>query len=612
MNKRDLQKLVNLLKRHKGNRAAAAKVARPKMAYSTFCRRIEEARELGIEVPEFISSKEAAASRTTSLTDDELHAAWAVYERYGYNASDSGEAVGLNHKQMSLRVRLAVERFNYQKKHLGSLRASQAKQMPLPSKGTVARYFLTSLQNNTKLHDATWASGIELAKYYDADIMVGTFTYVGGDGSEKRGKESDREAHGWKIDDRWYDPRIMPYISDEYVQLAPGLVWCGQSNILPTRSDPLRGKENINGRNSGIYPHPRIEMRPVATTQSEGTKFNYTTGTIGLRNYLQKDAGITAEFYHCFGFLLVEVNDKGEWWCRQLNADSEGTIYDLDVYATPKGVFESDGVEALVFGDTHVRNVDEKIRDATWGEGGMVPTLNPKLQVSHDILDFESRSHHNRRDPHTMYALHRRGRDNVWDELREVGEFLEMMQESAPKSKLYVIDSNHDRHFDRWLKEADWRNDLPNARTILRANEAMLAAIDAGEEDEFVPLEWALHEMGYGERVFFTNLRSEIEDKLSLVVCPDSGGGIELALHGDVGPNGARGSPRNLSKLGRKNVIGHGHSPGIWGGTYVAGVTGKLRQGYNVGPSSWAHAHVVIYPNGKRQVLLFWHGKWRA
>src|SRR5690606_16274522 len=151
-------------------------------------------------------------------------------------------------------------------------------------------------QNNTALHEPTWASLIQLANYYDAEIKISRFTYSGrDDGSEKPDTEK-KETMGFKTKDRWNDPRILPSLSDEFEQLAPGLVWCGHFNTLPTASDPLRGKDSLNGRASGVFPHTRIEMRPIATAAGEATKFNWTTGAVTLRNYIQKNAGITAEF----------------------------------------------------------------------------------------------------------------------------------------------------------------------------------------------------------------------------------------------------------------------------------------------------------------------------
>jgi len=612
MNKRELEKVVNCVNRHQGNRTAAA--TELKINRGTLRKLLSEAKSKGIKAPKRFDPKINGAAQ--AYDTDELRATWGTYERYGYNTLATAEALGLEPTAVTRRVKRAMHVLGVTKKPLGVTHARAAEKLPLPKRGEIKRYMLTSLQNNTELHEPSWAAGINLAKYYDAEIMVGTFTYTPqSEGSEKRGKERKNDM-GFKIEDRWYDPRAVAYIRDDLVQLAPGLVWCGHYNTLPTAVDPLRGTESLNGRNSGIFPHPRIELRSIATMPGDGAKLNTTTGTIGLRNYLQKRAGILAEFYHSFGFLLVEVNSDGEWWYRHLNADSEGVIYDLEVYADAEGVWQNDqGVEALVFGDLHRATADDEVLEATFGVGGMCDVLSPRKRVFHDAFDMQARSHHNRRDPHVMYALYKNGEDSVAQEIVQLGEFFDehpSYDVDGNMSDDYLIDSNHDRHLDRWLKEADWRLDPPNARTILKLNLAYLDAIDEGVDDEFVALEFALKSLGYASNVNFMNLRSKKPEKLSLVVCPANGGGVELALHGDIGPNGARGNARSLSKLGRKNVIGHSHSIGIFGGTYQVGCTANLRQGYNIGPSSWSHAHCVIYPNGKRQLLVFWNGKWRA
>ena len=82
-------------------------------------------------------------------------------------------------------------------------------------------------------------------------------------------------------------------------------------------------------------------------------------------------------------------------------------------------------------------------------------------------------------------------------------------------------------------------------------------------------------------------------------------------MHGDRGPNGARGSIKNLRRIGVKSIIGHSHSPGIDEGAYQNGTSTRLRLGYNVGPSSWLNAHTVVYANGKRSLINIIDGKWR-
>ena len=535
-----------------------------------------------------------------TLSDEVLRDTWLTYERNGYVYEATAEALGLNVKTVVARVKQAQQRLGVEKRTLGSEKGLRAAPLPLPKKGSIKRYIFTCLQNNTRVNRRVWESLVNMAEYYDAEIKVSTFTYTPQDGgSVKRGQ--DKMKFGHKVEDRWYDIDTK-YISDEFEQIAPGLVWCGHSNRLPTAANPLAGVESINGRNSGIWPHTTIQMRPVATMHGDAAKFNWTTGTIGMKNYMQKFAGQRGEFHHAYGGLLVEVTSDGAWWVRQLNADSEGVIYDLDVYADPTGVYYHDGVEAIVLGDIHVAKLDLDASDATFGKGRMVDTLKPKLAVYHDLLDFESRRHHSRKDPHERFRVYVEHRDSVVNEIKLAGEYLDMT--ARPWMKQLVIRSNHDRDFDRWLRETDWRDDLVNAEFYLDANRAVLNAIR--KRQQFNVFEWAVKHLGYAKNAMFNPL-----DK-SYVICKRYGGGIELGLHGDEGPNGSRGTPGNLSKIGRKIVIGDKHAPGIWDGCYVAGVTGSLEQGYNTGPSSWAHAHVVVYPNGKRQVIVFWLGAYSA
>jgi hypothetical protein len=78
-----------------------------------------------------------------------------------------------------------------------------------------------------------------------------------------------------------------------------------------------------------------------------------------------------------------------------------------------------------------------------------------------------------------------------------------------------------------------------------------------------------------------------------------------------LGTNGSRGSINQYAKIGAKTVIGHSHSPGIRHGAFQTGTSSTLRMDYTRGPSSWAHCHCVIYPNGKRQLIFVIDGYWR-
>jgi hypothetical protein len=502
----------------------------------------------------------------------------------------------------------------------GRNRARQEVVEALPAPGIIYRYILTCAQNNTALHETAWLSLLQVAKFYSARLMVSRFTYDKSVGarSAKPGTDASRDA-------LWYDPRIAANVCDERVELAPGLVWCGEMNILPTAVRPLSGLEIYTGRRSGIFPHVKIALESIASGKNEGVKLNYTTGTVTQRNYIAKKAGLKADFHHCYGALLVEVDSEGSWWCRQLNADSEGTIYDLDKMFRPDGLRSGERVEAISWGDIHAASLDGDVFRASWGgdvtrryrptEPSMIDTLRPKVQFMHDVLDFRSRNHHDFKNPHKRYQRHVEGTGDVREEVTGVAEFLGTAHRDWCQT--VVVDSNHDDALTRWLREADYRDDPLNAEFFLEAQLAIFRSIRATEtgrqpmlvpHNDFHTLEWAITHVAPKAAPQVKYLRADE----SYVICADASGGIECGMHGHLGANGARGSAAGFAKMGRKAIVGHSHQAGIVDGVYVGGVSAYLDQGYNRGPSSWSHSHVVCYPNGKRAIITIWNGKWRA
>lgn len=471
---------------------------------------------------------------------------------------------------------------------------------PLPSKGKVRRYVCTSAQNNTGLHEACWRNLQALAAHDKALLLVASFTYAAGSRASVGQKKTAVETADAE---EWWDERVVPHLVDRSVGLAPGLVWCGELQILPTVARPLSGKESFTGRASSIIPHVTFAVASVAAPKGQGAKLMFTTGTVTLRNYIQKTAGHKAEFHHGYGGLLVEVCDDGAWFVRQLNADSEGVIYDLDRRVADGAVTRGHRPECVVWGDIHARLLEDRQRDLGWGPGGILDTLRPRSQVMHDFLDFRARNHHDRRDPWRVYAKHvGRGLD-VEAEISHAAGFLAFA--SRPWCETTVVASNHDEAIERWLKEEDYREDPGNARFMLAAASAVYEAVQRGQ-NRFYVVEWAARRAARLRRVRF--LRRDEE----FTVCPDAAGGIELGMHGDLGPNGARGGLLAFARTGQKCIVGHSHSAGLHQGAMQVGVMGPLDMGYNRGPSSWSHTSAIVYPNGKRTLFTIWKGRWRA
>lgn len=488
----------------------------------------------------------------------------------------------------------------------GTLRAAARDVFALPQAGQCKTYILTSAQNNTPLHEAAWRSLNSLAAHDGAQILVARFTYATKSrassgqksGADKSSREGGAPVEAW-------DDRLTPFLADRSIELAPGLVWCGELQILPTATDPTAGLESYTGRASSIVPHVKFSVKSIASPKMRGTKFIYTTGTITQRNYIQKKAGQKAGFHHGYGALIVEVCDDGAWFVRQLNADSEGVIYDLDRRVLGDKVTDGHRPEALVWGDIHTRQLASDMRNLGWGEGKLLDTLLPRRQVLHDVLDFRSQNHHDRKDPWHTYAKHVADALNVSDEINEAATFI--ADAARPWCETAVVASNHDEALIRWLKEADYREDPENAEFILEATAAAFRAIRL-KQPEFYPVEWAFSRAldGLPDGVRF--LRRDEE----YIVCDDANGGLELSMHGDKGANGAPSNLKGFARSGRKCIVAHSHTAGLHEGAMQVGVMGSLDQGYNVGQSSWSHTNALVYPNGKRTLFTIWRGRWHG
>lgn len=494
----------------------------------------------------------------------------------------------------------------------GRLNQPKPEVRKLPPKGKVARYICTSAQNNTFLAEDFWHNLQELAARYKAEILVGSFSYNKSAYGPKAVKKGTSKSADFET--LWYDERIEELLekSDKPILLAPDLVWCGEQNILPTADKPLTGLESYTGKRSGIFPHAKMQMQSIANGKGEDTKFNYTTGTVTQRNYIQKKAGLKAEFHHIYGALLVEVNSDGVWWVHQLNADEKGTFFWFDEKVEEAKITKGHRLKAITWGDIHVATIDPVVDEAAWGAGGIVDTYKPEYQFWHDVLDFRSRNGHTIRYRNWLEAFRHwcQGHDNVEHELNDVAIWA--AKAARPFCENIVVQSNHDRFFDQWLDREDYKRDFVNRIYFLEADLFRSKAVRADTNKPVNLLRWAV------ERAWDI-LKSKpkgtvrfLERDESFVICGSAKGGIECGMHGDEGPNGAPGSADNFRKMGGKANRAHEHSAGIVDGIYTAGLSGKLEQGYNSGPSSWSQSHIFTYQNGKRCIVTMRNGKIRA
>ena len=477
--------------------------------------------------------------------------------------------------------------------HLSVLRTSDEMRATTTAKTLV----FTCAQSCTHINKPFFDTLLAYCDARDAELHISRFTYNKAAFGSKSIKPGSAEPSDG--DDLWFDAAITPYISDTSVQVTKDLVWCGESNVSPTTMSPLTRYKTYTKAASAIIPHTKMAMESVPTMKHKNAKMLYSTGCCTSINYIQKAAGQIAEFHHVFGALVVEIDDDGNWWARQLNADANGGFYDLDCYWTSEGHSSHNRIEAITHGDIHFAKLDMNVADSVWGDFGVVDSLRPYGQHFHDTVDFMARNHHNVKDPHFLHAQHVAGTSSVEAEFSGAADFLSGVADRSWSENVLIV-SNHDQAINTWLINVDAIKDPVNVRYWHEMN------LYAYKE----------REAGNTPHLFEQALRMHLpEDYRCNVVHEDDShvilGEIECGMHGHLGASGSRGSPKGLRTAGKLNT-GHTHSAGIVDGVYTCGVYGKLDMGYNKGLSGWSHSSVVTYANSKRAILTYKNGKfWR-
>lgn len=447
------------------------------------------------------------------------------------------------------------------------------------------RYVITYAQNATPIHTDFFKTLQVYCKENQAELIIipGRYRNPTSVWSSKKSLE-------------WWEKELHPYLISKRVQLRDDLIIYSDISIQPTAVRPLTGMEVFTGKASAIFGHPKIQLLTVATN-SRRSKLMTTTGSCTILNYTCSKAGKKAAAHHVFGATIVEMGKTG-FHIRQINANSKtGSFTDLDWVYTVKGKEKAPPAEALILGDVHANNVDEKALKASFD---MIDALKCKRAIYHDLLDFDVRNHHSIDDFRDRYRRVFSDDDTADIVEAELEQTVEVLESTPACAEPVVIQSNHDEAFDRWLDTANPKNDPLNALLFHKMWVTKLEEFNrTGNWKTAFSLYYKLS--GYKRAIFIGR-----EENYPIL-------GIECGYHGDKGTNGSRGSSLAYAKLGVKTIIGHRHTPSIVDGCYTVGVIGKLNQGYNDLPSSWAHANCVIYANGKRSLLFIQPetGEWK-
>ncbi len=456
----------------------------------------------------------------------------------------------------------------------------------------VKRFIVTAAQNSTPLHRKFFASLLRAKRHLKAELLVVPFRY----------KNPTSIFNLEQIQaDQIYAKEVRPYLWNQRLNLNANLKLLADIKTQPTAVQPLQGFEAITGGESGILAHTKLQMRVIPTPSHKFPKILTTTGACTQPNYTDSRAGKLGEFHHTLGAVLVEIQGK-LFHIRHLNANkSTGEFTDLVTTYSPTGHRAAARPVALVMGDTHVDFIDDRVERATFGPKGIIETLNPKTLIWHDLLDAYSCNPHHLNNPFMAVAKRAAVRDNIADEITRAVRFVETRTTDDRES--VVVGSNHDEFVSRYMKYIDWRHDPTNARFYLKTALHLVENSSINEHGLSMPNPFA---------AWFEWLRAN-NSPIRVLGADESytKAGIELSIHGDRGPNGARGSARNLRRIGVKSIIGHSHSPCIEEGCYQVGTSTSLRLEYNAGPSGWLNTHCILHADGKRQLINIIDGNWR-
>jgi len=457
----------------------------------------------------------------------------------------------------------------------------------------VPTYVITWAQNATPVDNDFLASIKQYCKHRNALLIVipGRYrnpTSVGETVIHNRSREY------------WAD-EVAPYLMNHRKILNDNILIMGDIKTQPTATQPLSGLESITGGMSGVFGHPKVQLKAVATPQHALPKILTTTGAITKSNYSDTKAGAKGDFHHIIGATIVEI--MGDiYHMRQIAAEEDGSFIDLDYEYTPTGKQKAPRAAGLTLGDIHTEFIDEDCERITFlDRDSIIKVLKPEKVVMHDWFDGYSGSHHHKNRVFINYAKHKSGMNNVEKEVLRTFERTKSWL--CDDTEFIIVGSNHNEHLLTWLERGEPNLDPENALFYHTMMAKVLSGVVMGETSAHIPNPL---EILAREHLEFDGMKF-LQRSDSCIIA-----GIENAFHGDKGVNGARGSINAYRDIGVKSNTGHGHSPAIEGGHYRAGTNSRLDLEYAEGLSSWLHTDVVTYANGKRTLLHKLDGSWRA
>lgn len=442
------------------------------------------------------------------------------------------------------------------------------------------RFIVTTAQNNTTVAPV-FANLEALAEKLSARLVV-LPAYYNKAAFSPAAEGEDRDK---------FDKPVQKYLqeSDCWLGEKYGVRLVATANIVPTAKLPVNSAAMLNaGELATIVPSPKQQMVTLPRLNNAPIKEAWSTGGCTQFNYIESRAGSEAEIEHVFGAVVVTYLGNGKFDITNLREGEDGSLLLEGVDYLSDNVYPT----SVVLGDLHCEMQDAK----AWRETiDWLDIMRPDSVALHDILHFETRSHHNVGSAKHWYKMKVKGA-TVHSDLKKV---IEQVNEIASYTGyVYLVESNHNSALDSWLDNPNYnpRQDADNAKLYHLISYAVCEMLDAGYDK--TALELALTELSdmahlppLADNVVFGSMDT-----------PEMWNGFDVSQHGHKGQNGSAGNTKMFNKWRLPMVTGHTHSPAIFGNVYTVGVMAKLNQGYNKGgASSWNQGNMIVQPNGTVQ-----------
>lgn len=446
------------------------------------------------------------------------------------------------------------------------------------------RFLITTLVNGQKVDRSFLKSMLNYCKRNKAKLILLP--------SHDPAHNLDNEIE-WHVDDQIV-AEDLPIIFDD-LALNSNIHLSG-IRITAKQINPTTGLARLSqGKGGFVFASPKQSLEFVANSNTKLPHPMMSTGACTIPNYKTTlgnslRTAYLAEHDHTIGGIVVEVENDDIYHFRQVQADEKGRFIDLGTMYTSTGTKKVK--PKFIMGDYHAGEHDETAVKA-WTE--VINELKVDEVIFHDLFNGSSINHWEDRNIIIKARKAKKNQLSLEEELKITAVELDRILGLKSVKRGVIVKSNHDEFLERWLQEGKFKTDPHNFQLGCKLADKYV--------DGMEPLKEGLDLVG-GVKNAKKLLWLDRDQDYKIA-------GIECGAHGDKGPNGSRGSIKNIEKAYGKCIIGHSHTPGILRGIYQVGTTTHLQLSYNIGPSSWVHCSCLLYPNGQRQLINSINGKWR-